>query len=361
MSEKLLESDFLTIDLKSIISKQQNTEETKARTPTGKAPRDNSSTPIPKSAKMTNTKIDWSKELKKRLDDNKKLDAESRKTDFDIETEFWLEFFTSTYDENIAKLLNNIELLKKDIQILGFKKQTNPILAFFKIKYVQKDLISTKLINSNSYTAIHNAIAKRLVSGNEFLKANDYNIIYCRDLYRRSLAEIVKYLEYQAKILPPNIVNYDEDRVIRNKQIFLTLGTTKVTAASAKLNSLKEIEKMLGMSVATKNAKDDTGNTGNEVETADTDKTVNFNGQKDLAAFIATPAHAFATLQFLGMAVQSTEALDALTKYNFTPAAMEGLAKASKELADKLHKINFSKKDLKVIVPTLIKRAGEHN
>ena len=356
MSKILLESDFLTVDLKAIstgasqktASQPQDTEKAPS-----KDKNNNPSTPATK-AKNTNARIDWSKELKKRLDANAALSPEAREKEFDIKNKFWLEFFTAFYGEEVAELLNNIELLKKDIQILKFNKQA-PIIAFFKAKYVQTELVKTKLINSNTYKVIHNAFAKQLVSDFEFLKANEYNILYCRDLYNRPPAEIEKYLELQKQILPANTATYDEETISKNKKVFLDGSQKTVKAKAAKLKSLKEIESLYKLATKKKDKDIETDTTEDETSSEETDAKT-FNARTHLAAFIKTKEHVFATLQYLGMTAKSTEANKTLANFDFGQLDGSKLVNASKEIAERMAQYKITKNDVKEILELITRK-----
>ena len=204
MSIYLTESDFLTVDLKTFLNGKQGGG---GATPTENEPtgRATGNTSSPSTDKSKSGKIDWAKELKQRLDSNKQLNPESRKSDFEIESQFWLELFRVEWGEELAPILNSIDLLKKDFKKLGFTKRTNPLWAFLKLKYVQTELLLTKLINSNTYKVLHNVLAKHYVATSELAAKNDYNIIYCRDLYTKPITDMEKYLAKQQKVLPTNV------------------------------------------------------------------------------------------------------------------------------------------------------------
>ncbi len=347
MSKILLESDFLTVDLKALSAGQKGTSEPQG---SGKAAEGSKtgSNPETPAAKAKNIRIDWSKELKKRLEANAELDPEARQKDFDIENEFWLEYFTANFGAEVAELLNSIELLKKDIKILEFKKQS-PIVAFFKAKYVQTDLVKTKLINSNTYRVIHNAFAKRLVSDFEFLKVNEYNIIYCKDLYLKPVADMEKYLELQKQVLPTNTATYSEELTSKNKKIFLDGAQKSVKAKAAKLKSLKEIESLYKLSTKKKD-KDIEASESNDNADGEEIEAKTFNAQAHLAAFIKTKEHVFATLQYLGMTTKSTEATKTLANFNFGQLDGSKLINASKEIAERMAQYKITKNDVKEIL-----------
>ena len=86
-----------------------------------------------------------------------------------------------------------------------------------------RNLLQTKLLNASTFKAIYNAVAKKLVVDSEFFASNDYNIIYCQDLYRKPLADIVKYLTLQKGILSPSASTYTKADQDRNKKTFFSL------------------------------------------------------------------------------------------------------------------------------------------
>lgn len=348
MSKTLLESDFLTVNIKSIYNKETSKEASDQEQPT--ASDGVKKGPAVKDAKI-NTKIDWSKELEDRLAKNKALDSESQESEFDIRRKFWLEFFTAAFGEECAKILIEIDLLKKDIEVLGFKKQANPLLSFLKNKYVQTELLLTKLINSNTYKVIHNALAKRHIADSEFLKSNDYNIIYCRAWYKiTSIAEMEEYLKEQKKVLPPNVNTYESERLDRNKRVFLQVGQKSVKSKNAELNSLDEVRKLLGSMGYTSSNK----NTEKPVETTDSseDKPV-LSAESNLEAFCESPAHAFATLQYLSVALGSSEASEALLSGFLSGISSDEIAKASRELGNKLRSFKINEESIPGIVEAI--------
>jgi hypothetical protein len=225
MSEKLLEADFLTVDLKSTFSRQMSDE--------GSASDELAATQIEieapeNSSPQRQTSFDWGKELKNRLESNRKMSSEARQSEYEIETKFFKEFFSANWDPDCAKQLMLMgEPLRKALKVLGFDKRVNPILGFISIKYVQEKLIKTKLLNVNTFKAIYNAVAKKLVADSEFLKANDYNIIYCQDLYKKPLTDIEKYLKAQSTILKTSLDTYTADRQLFNKKVFVYIPKVK--------------------------------------------------------------------------------------------------------------------------------------
>ena len=169
---------------------------------------------------------DWAKELKDRLAENKALGADKRKSEPEVEAKFFEDYFNygETWNGSYTdELLGLGEPLKKAIKVLGFDKNINPILGFITDDVVLRNLLQTKLLNASTFKAIYNAVAKKLVADSEFFASNDYNIIYCQDLYRKPLADIVKYLTLQKGILSPSASTYTKADQDRNKKTFFNL------------------------------------------------------------------------------------------------------------------------------------------
>ena len=345
MPNKLLEADFLTTNLQNILSKTNN----RASDSTAKGAKSKVSNNPPKVGTGTNATItnrsasfNWKKELETRLADNKKLSPEAQQTEFEIENEFWTEFFTWLFkDELVVKRLLELEQLKKDIKILGFSKKTNPLLSFLSQTYVKNNLIAPGLIADETYKVIHNMIAKHLVADSELLKANDYNIIYCRDLYRpgRSATDMEKYLKLQLKILPVDVSAYSESRLERNRKVFLQQGCTSMTKSNAKLTDIQTIHK-LGIFAdedKTKEKDDDSKSTDGEVSAQLKEK--NATAIKSLK----TKAQKLAALQYISIMTNNEKAKKALKSGNFEGSAKD-IAAATAEVAALLKQIKITGK-----------------
>ena len=309
----------------------------------------------PKEPKKAPTKnADWGKVLKDRLAANAELDQEARQPEAEIEAAFWDEYFSDgSWDDEVAAKLKTIELLLKDIIKLGFKKQTNPVLAFVRSKWVQNELIKTDLINSNTFKAIHNAIAKRYIADSEFVKANNYNILYCKDLYKKPLVDIVKYLNFQKQSLPTNLSYYNEDTQSRNIRIFLVVGQKSVRQKGAKLNSLKEVEKLLGKHGIEVGSEESTSSTGSGASSAKKDL-----GRQDLLKVISsltTVAQGQAALQYISMATNSTVAKEALKKsLDFKNSSAEELIAASNSIAKYMSGMQLSEAEAEDLVEKIV-------
>lgn len=337
-------ANFITIDINSILNKNLTIPKDNVEKQTG-------TSEMPVAQKKPTNRIDWSKELKKRLDDNRALDPEARVSDYEIEAQFWSDFFNATWPEDISEILDKVigEQLKKDIKVLGFKKQTNPILAFLKLSYVQKELVKTKLLNDNTYKALHNAVAKHYVADSELFKVSDYNIIYCKDLYTKRIAEIEAYLEIQKEILPTNVSEYTVDRQNRNKSIFLEVGKKSVKQKGAKLKSLKEIQKLTGVQIEKHSSE-----TKEAPQEGKEENAVQLDTQ-ELVAFIgSSPAKAAAALQFIGMSSGHPKAFNELKKFGNIP--MDVLVDASSAIAKKFNNVKIDIKAAETYINNIVNK-----
>lgn len=350
MAKQLLESDFLQVNIKNFLNPTKSGGSNKGSNEPANNP-DSSITDNTKQAKKHATAVrDWSKELKQRLERGSS-DDESVVA---IENKFWTDFFTANFGDEFVLLLNSIEQLKKDIKILGFKKQTNPILAFLKLKYVQTELLKPKRLNSNTYTVIHNAVAKKLIADSEFFKANDYNIIYCCDFYSKPISEMEKYLEAQKLSLPTNVTVYDIDRLNRHKSIFLQVGQKSVKQKDAKLKALKEVEKLLAInSDSNTNKKAEAEHAEQPTSNADENKTA----LNDLLSELKTVAKAQAALQFISMTTNSKQAKEALQNIKkFRETSTDALMAATVEISNMFSNVNLSDEEASTFVTLLLDR-----
>jgi len=316
MSEKLLEADFISVDIRSLLS--------------GGAPADAAATSAtPASSAVPKTRVKealpsagdwaaWSELLKARLEKNKT--ARNKKPDYEIEQVFFEEFFKANWEADIAaKLIDIGEPLRKILKVLGIK-ETNQILIFITLDFT-KELLRSGKLNILTFKAIYNAVAKKLVADSEFIQQNNYNIIYCKDLYNKSPKDIEQYLEYQSSSsrLALNKDTYTAADQIANKRTFCHFDSVgehepqkyvekvfrkenpmpsddEVVAfsmESAKLNSLDVVKLLLG-----KNTK----------ETIHVDT----SGVAAITSKITSVSHAYAALLAVSMNSDSTEARKAL-------------------------------------------------
>jgi len=355
MSEKLFESDFLTVNLQSILNNAKvasnNTvdknEATKSEQPAKST----------EAAKKYPANYDWAKDLKARLDANRNLDQESRESEYTIKKQFWNEYFNAVFGSANAELLKQLgDQLQNDITVLGFKKAGNPILAFLSLPYVQKELLQTKLLNSNTYKAIHNAIAKKQIAHSEFFRVSNYNIIYCKDLYTKSVTEISTYLDYQKKVLVATDGKYTVETQNKNKRIFLQilknasiekinsipeskLASVSTKSASVLLNDISLVHKLIG---------DNTAPIKNQGKTSVCINT--------LASKLKTPEHAFATIQYLSIANGIKEARAALSHKGFSNISAANLKEATALVSTIFSNETLSNEEAKELVSILVSR-----
>ena len=182
----------------------------------------------------------------------------------------------------VSKMLTLGDPIRKAINILGFEfdlnasGKRNPLLAFLMQKSVQDELLMPGIINLSSFKALYNAVAKNTVAHSEFFERttkNDYNIIYCKELYYKTAKEIEEYLEEQSHILKPSADAYNKEDQLKNRKTFLVLDNIKETdidrrarmirssdvtppvVQGAKLNSINLVRKIRGSSISEIKAK----------------------------------------------------------------------------------------------------------
>lgn len=248
----------------------------------------------------------------------------SRKSKGEAELEFFNAFFSCYWSKNVTtKLLQN-HLLQSDIKALGFDPLINPILAFF-LNPFTKELLENGLLDKVKYKAIHNAVAKHLMAESEYVKENNYNVLYCLDLYNKTAADIETYLKYQKSILIPSMKKYNDKTKARNVQIFLVNGSEDMQSANAKLNELSDIQEMIekvtGQSLgANSEETDNAQKAGNSHE-----KFVQLVNQIDSEAGIV------AFLQYISMNAGHGIVKDTLAKFHKVPA--EAILKATGKIS----------------------------
>jgi hypothetical protein len=358
---KLLESDFLTVDLGAVLSmkKPQDSRINVSTEQPGEVTADGAT-----SAKKPSTNINWGKELKQRLSDNSKMSREARKTDYEIESAFFTEFFNANWDEASANQLRQLgEPLKKVFKVLGFSTAVNPIFAFLKLPYVQQELLQTKLLNVNTFKAIYNAVAGKLVADSEFLVANKYNIIYCKDLYKKSPEEMVKYLKLQAQTLPVNAKVYTAAMREKNRRIFVNamLQEKDIEKLAAILSDSTKKVRLQPISVATLNSLevaeaiyDAWGADAANTSKSNTAARLGSKAQQALAAKLNTPAKTLATAQLLSMTTNSAEAKKALANKKLSEVSTADLLKATSQVAAIIPKDQLSTADADSLVSILV-------
>lgn len=355
-----------TIDLRHLFAKQEDEAEQpkndKGASDTAEADTDSTSdSNTEEKVKKASTKIDtikeWDKELENRIA-NKRKD----KPEAEVRLQFWKDFFAAFWDPKVADKISQITLIEKDIEKLGFDPLINPLLAFLLQPCVHEMLLAD-LINSQTYKAIHNAVARRYMADSEFVKQNNYNIIYCKDLYKGKTAkDIEEYLAQQKKILSPSAPAYNSKTLAKNVKIFLKNGYTSVLDNGATLNDLDDIEDLLGSTESADGSFSNNENSGSSKGTSDGGATgkskVDREDLKDIVRKLTDDAHVIAALQFVAVNTNNKEANKILTtggkKVNGISA--KDLLIASAEVASILRKIKFDAATTKTFVELLKSR-----
>ena len=283
---------------------------------------------------------DWGKELKNRLDANKALSSEAKLPEYQIEDQFFKEYYSNSgiWDEKCAKALFSIGTpLKKAFKVLGFDKTTNPILGFISQKYVREKLLATGLLNVNTFKAIYSAVAENTVADSEFLVTRDYNIIYCPALYKKSLTDIDGYLEIQKSILKPKADKYTLDTQIQNRKVFINLDYIKDVAEKTdvkeRLNAIinvdvSNVKKLTDSTVELNSvnlAKTLSGKSDNKPSVTHIDE----DAQIELLNKLTKPEQMFAVLQYLLVNARSNKAKEVLASSKFSPLSPGDIIEAS--------------------------------
>jgi hypothetical protein len=358
MTTVLLESDFLTVNLGSILNKPAQ----KTEAPTGND--------VPKATEpaASTQKVDWGKELASRLEANKKMSPESRESEYEIERKFWQEYFTAGWGDANAQLLMALgDQLRSDIKVLGFKKSTNPIIAFLKLSYVQKELLQTELLNKSTYKAIHQAKAKKYVADTEFFRASDYNILYCKDLYNKTATEMVEYFKEQAMVLKPTASRYTLEDQNKNKRVFLLYrknnektvidqakaqlaipdsNLASVKHKTALLNSIKLIQTIIKISGSVNNT--------NNYDDEDVQDTEISDELAKVIVKIKEPAQILAAIQYLSIISNSEKAKKVLMANNFSGVSVEELKAATAKIAGIFTKASLSAVQADTLISSLL-------
>lgn len=349
MPKQLLESDYLTVDLNAISNKQK----TGDASGSGVGSKDLQQEDRAELSQIT----DWAQERKKRQVANVKQAPELRKDKSEVDMEFFNDYFENAYEEwdaVCAKQLISIgEPLKKIFIVLGFDKNTNPILAFLLDDYVINSLLKTKLLNINTFKAIYNAVVKELVTYSELSTSNDYNIIYCQDLYKRSASEMISYLELQSEILEQgtsenikkkNVFTFINDSSIHEKNINKYAEEVKARMATAQPGTVKKgVLNKLELAKQIHHMLDST-------ESLDT------SAQQKLSSKLNTPAQILAAIQFLSITTNNAKAKQALTNTKFSNVSTADLLKATSQIINIMPKGALDTKEVDAFVDSLLSK-----
>lgn len=371
-------AEFLTVNLSDVFRNQKSVADLAAIKPQNE----------PETKRDTKQISDWAKELENRLEQNRALGASKRKNEYEVETTFFEDYFNNgnaAWDANCAELLLSLgDPLKKAIKVLGFNTNVNPILGFITDEYVIRSLLFTKLLNVNTFKAIYNAVAKKLVVDSEFFAANTYNIIYCQDLYKKSAAEIIEYLTVQKAILKPSASTYTEEDQERNKKVFFKISGIKeledINEPNAKVrykkisSILDKLDANAQLPSATENttklnelslAKALAYNSANNFDDADDDaEDDNDNSvaadSTDIEALArkigSNSARAFAAVQYLSATTSTPVASKALAHDMFKSVTIDAVVKATAEVVKVMKEAKLSDKEVKRFITLLLSK-----
>jgi hypothetical protein len=283
---------------------------------------------------------DWAMELNNRLSENRAKAANERVDDEEIETLFFKDYFNNAYelwDETCAKQLISFgKPLQKALKVLGFNEKRNPILGFIVNPYVVTNLIKPGLLNVNTFKAIYSAVSNRLVAHTQFMRVNDYNIIYCRDLYNRPAAEMLKYLGLQANILKPSTPTYEAVNIEKNKKVFFFIkkikeqDNIKAVAIGTKLPSAKSANtKLNSIDFANKLAGTDSRSSKTTTAANNSSSKPGFVAKKIINTKNNKKAYAFAAVQYVSATTDIPEAKKALSHTAFRELALSEVVAVS--------------------------------
>lgn len=365
---------FIDVDLQSIIASAKNDPKKQAgdEAEQAAAPGQETETDIKSpDAKEFPSNFDWGAEYDKRIADNRNLSRDARVPEDALIKQFFVDFFThknSVWSDAEAKQLLAIPALHKAIKILGFNVQENPLLAFIQLEYVRKNIIGVGLLNNNTYKAIHTAIVKKLVPDSEFYHASAYNVLYCRNLYKKTPAVMIEYLTAQKSIL-----NILENKItaaaqMANRRAFLQVSKPtgsldaqvkqqqeipddklpSMMAADAILNDLDLVYAVAG--------KKRTGKNDKEEVTAKSKKGL------ELLAQLNTPALILAALQYISMTTSNKDALNAIKIASQTEplssVKAHELLSATVRAAKILQTVSISSSESSQFVALLLQKIG---
>jgi hypothetical protein len=365
MPKQLLESNFLTADLSAMFRAQE------AEVPaiSAQASSDDLSSRHEKNLKQV---TDWGLELKKRLRANRNLKPDSRKSDYDVESKFFDDYFNNAHKEWDAACAKQLRLmgepLKKALKVLGFNKNTNPILSFILDRYVITELVKTRLLNINTFKAIYNAVAKNLVADSEFSVSNDYNIIYCKDLYRKPVKEMMRYLQVQSykECLPAANHDYSLKQQEKNKKVFFNIehATIKAVDPAERAKEINNLPANIELPSATDpHTKLNSTVLAEKVAGKELDIEAESNGRasrkatksiNSIAEKLETPAQCFAALQYFSMTTKVKEAKQALKHDRFIKLSTKQIAEATAYITPLIAKNTLPDVEVKQLVVAIL-------
>lgn len=355
----LQEADFLKVNLKTMSNTGGNASAASAE----QNKPDSAEAAMPTNQEDAATHKAWGDLLTSRLAENRRLSGEAKKPDQVITKAFFEEYFKSVWGDNVGSLLVAFgDLLRNDIQKLGFDRNKNPLLAFISQRYVSENLIATKHLNASTYAVLHNAIAKKLVAHSEFRGKRNYNIIYCRSFYNHRPADMLAYLQLQLKNLSLSASSYTLEMQKKNRQIFLLSpknnGATVEDKAKiqarldlkqlphtlnpqtklAKLEVAQAVRKLLGMP---------------DVDEDEEAPVATKDDISKLASELKEPADQLALMQYLFIQTGSDEAKKFIAQDKFSSISAGSLVNATARVRARVKSMKITKDSVKQLIAAL--------
>jgi hypothetical protein len=207
-----------------------------------------------------------------------------------------------------------------------------------------------------------------LVADSDFMALRNYNVIYCKDLYKKSLDQIMEYLKLQHKILVANNNTYTVQKLVKNKKVLFDLSSNKVNEIdpikrAKQLNALDQKEvfsikifelKLNDISLA-KSLSTLLGGLKKETPTVH----ISSKEQQQLVQQLDSPAKKFAAIQFLSMTTDSSKAKNALSKDAFGMLSVNQISDATRYVASIMPtKGKISAKDADDLVAGILSSNG---
>ena len=152
--------------------------------------------------------MDWGAELEARLRKAKKDNTKNAAI-----RQFYMDFIQTEFspdpaDKKLLLFFKSIEpAFYEQLEKIGFSEKVNPFIRFLRYatgldpKYPDFKLP----ITADGFNAVTNAYIDDLLTGTAIASLSDYNILWCRDLFKKHSGEIVAYLDLQSdmqKIAP---------------------------------------------------------------------------------------------------------------------------------------------------------------
>lgn len=147
--------------------------------------------------------MDWGAELEARLRKAKKDNTKNAAV-----RQFYMDFIQTEFspdptDKKLMLFFKSIEpTFYEQLEKIGFSERVNPFIRFLRYATgLDPKYPNFKLpITADGFNAINNAYIDDLLTGTMIASLSDYNILWCRDLFKKHSGEIVAYLDLQANM-----------------------------------------------------------------------------------------------------------------------------------------------------------------